>query len=67
MHQGVISHVIQNNIDIINKYHNRHHGLGKDKADLFISRNKLKWFSFSYGKDFHTKMFCYVLEHIYWI
>ena len=44
MHQGVISHVIQNNIDIINKYHNRHHGLGKDKRSI-ISRNKLKWFA----------------------
>jgi hypothetical protein len=50
MHQGVISHVIQNNIDIINKYHNKHFGFGRDKRSI-ISRNRSKWFSLGYGKD----------------
>lgn len=50
MHQGVISHVIQNNIDIINKYHNRHIGPKKDKRSI-ISKNKSKWYNFGYGRD----------------
>lgn len=50
MHQGVISHVIQNNIDIINKYHNRHIGPKKDKRSI-ISKSKSKWYNFGYGRD----------------
>jgi hypothetical protein len=50
MHQGVISHIIQNNIDIVNKYHNRHIGSGKDKRSI-ITKNMSKWFSLMYGKD----------------
>jgi len=50
MHQGVISHIIQNNIDIVNKYHNRHNGSGKDKRSI-ITKNMSKWFSVRYGKD----------------
>jgi hypothetical protein len=50
MHQGVLSHVFQNNIDIINKHHNRHVGNEKDKRSI-IRRNKSKWFSIKYGKD----------------
>ena len=50
MHQGVTSHIIQNNIDIVNKYHNRHNGSGKDKRSI-ITKNMSKWFSVRYGKD----------------
>jgi hypothetical protein len=50
MHQGVISHIIQNNVDIVNKYHNRHVGSGNDKKSI-MTKNKVKWFNIRYGKD----------------
>lgn len=50
MHQGLTAHVIQNNIDIVNKHHNRHIGFGKDKRSI-ITKNMSKWFSIRYGKD----------------
>ena len=48
MHQGVIAHVIQNNIDIINKNFNRHVGCSLDKKSILF-KNMEKWFRFSYG------------------
>ena len=50
MHQGVLAHIIQNNVDIVNKYHNRHIGSGNDKRSI-MKKNKAKWFNIRYGNE----------------
>lgn len=48
MHEGELAHIVVNNIDIINKYHNRHIS-NKHKKRSIILNNFWKWFSPKYG------------------
>jgi len=49
MHEGEIAHTIVNNIDIINKHHNRHINTNLTKRSIILN-NFTKWFSIKYGK-----------------
>lgn len=49
MHEGLIAHIILNNIDIINKNFNRHLGSHLTKRAI-VRQNFSKWFNLKYGK-----------------
>ena len=54
LHDGLISHIILNDIDIINKNFNRHVDPNYSKVNIILS-NFLKWFHPNYGlKIFQT-------------
>lgn len=48
MHNGTISHIVLNNLDIINKHFNRHVGEKLTKRGI-IRKNFSKWFNLNYG------------------
>ncbi|MDX9814014.1 MAG: Stealth CR1 domain-containing protein [Sulfurimonadaceae bacterium] len=48
MHDGMISHMILNDIDLINKNFNRHVSYELSKKNIVL-QNKSKWLSFKYG------------------
>jgi len=50
LHDGLISHIVLNDIDLINKNFNRHVKPEYEKRKLVL-RNYLKWFYIGYGKD----------------
>lgn len=49
MHEGMIAHIVLNDIDIINKNFNRHIGKSFTKRQIILS-NWNKWFNFKYGR-----------------
>lgn len=51
MHEGLIQHIVMNNIDIINKNFNRHVGDKLTKRGI-IRKNFFKWFHLNYGFEF---------------
>ncbi len=48
MHEGLIQHIVMNDIDLINKNFNRHVGKKLTKRGI-IKKNLLKWFHPNYG------------------
>lgn len=48
MHDGIISHIVMNDIDIINKNFNRHVGDRLTKRGIIL-KNFFKWFNLNYG------------------
>lgn len=59
MHEGLIAHIILNNVDIINKNFNRHISSNLTKRAI-IKQNFLKWFNPKYGKyNFQTLLLLY--------
>jgi hypothetical protein len=59
MHEGLIKHIVMNDIDIINKNFNRHVGEKLTKRGI-IKKNFFKWFHPNYGKEcFSTLILLY--------
>jgi hypothetical protein len=59
MHEGTISHIVMNDIDLINKNFNRHVGEKLTKRGI-IKKHFFKWFNLGYGTySFRTLLLLY--------